>query len=271
MKYKSLVLLAIILLFQQTSSVILAQSEYQSLKRTYHSNYSLYTEERSAYETARQKYLSFGTLSAQTSAISAARSFITSGATSVLNYLDILNYTVRNLTNFDNTEKQQLFKLISDDQAYYRNIINTLATRDSLAEIEEISSSTSEYFSGVTKIKINLILVATELDKTITIQSGARDISNDISRLAEDYSQSKKNTINNWYAQTLVSLDNSDEQLKLAKTNIKLLIDVYEQAEGSLAKTRVNGGDVQKSIDDSQSLLHEIINNTDEIIIQVNK
>ncbi len=271
MKFKFFTLLLSLLVLITSVSVVLAQSEYLSLKRTYLSNFKIYQDQRSAYETAKAKYEAFGTLTAQTSAQGAAKSFLNAGATSTLNFLDILNYNVRNFTNFNNEDKEKIFKIISDDQIYYKNVLNKTATITALSELNQLSTDLEAYYKQTTAPKIKLILLFIETEKTINIQNGANDISNDISRLAEDYSQTKKSTINSWYDQTLDTLKQSEENIKLTKESINQLLNAYTVTDTKVKTSEnANLGKAQKSIDLSQGMLQVVLNNIDEIVVQVN-
>ena len=251
--------------------IVEAQSEYLSLKRTYLSNFSIYQDQRSAYETAKSKYESFGTLSAQTLAVGSAKSFLNAGATSTLNYLDILNYQVRNFKNFNNEDKEKIFKLIADDQVYFKNLLNKTATMTAISDLNTISLEVDTYYKQTTNPKIKLILLFIETEKTISIQNGAEDISNNISRLAEDYSQTKKSTINTWYQQTLDSLDQSGADIKATTENLSELLGIYLAPDQKLDYSqKASVSKAQTLIDNSQQILKSIINNIDEIVIQVN-
>ncbi len=271
MKFKLLTLLLSIIVLITSFSVVLAQSEYLSLKRTYLSNFKIYQDQRSAYETAKAKYEAFGTLTAQTTAQGAAKSFLNAGATSTLNFLDILNYNVRNFTNFNNEDKEKIFKIISDDQVFYKNILNKTATVTALSELNTISNDLEVYYKTTTTVKIKLILLFIETEKTINIQNGANDISNDISRLAEDYSQTKKSTINTWYQQTLDTLKQSEINIKQTKDSINELLDAYTVTDTKKKMSdNTSLSKAQKSLDLSQEMLKRVLNNIDEIVIQVN-
>ena len=119
--------------------------------------------------------------------------------------------------------------------------------------------------------KIKLILLFIETAKTISIQNGAEDISNNISRLAEDYSQTKKSTINTWYQQTLDSLDQSGADIKATTENLSELLGIYLAPDQKLDYSqKASVSKAQTLIDNSQQILKSIINNIDEIVIQVN-
>ncbi|MDA1338137.1 MAG: hypothetical protein O2871_02125 [bacterium] len=271
MKYKFIFSLICISVIAISIKTVNAQSEYLSLKRTYLSNFSIYQDQRGAYETAKSKYESFGTLSAQTLAAGAAKSFLNAGATSTLNYLDIINYQVRNFKNFDSKQQDMIFKLISDEQVYYKNLLNKTATITALSDLNNISTEVDLYYKATTAPKIKLILLFIETEKTIDIQNGANDISNDISRLAEDYSQTKKSTINVWYQQTLSTLTKSQKNIELATSNLEQILDSFINTDKKKDyDDKSSIGKTQKAIDDSQELLKTVINNIDEIVIQVN-
>ena len=270
MKYKLFVFITS-LLFLILGHTVNAQSEYLSLKRTYLSNFSIYQDQRRSYEIAKSKYESFGTLSSQTLAAGAAKSFLNAGATSTLNYLDILNYQVRNFTNFDNKTKEKIFKLIADDQTYYKALLNKTATITALSELNSISIEVDSHFKEITTPKIKLISLYIETEKTLSIQNGAEDISNNISRLAEDYSQSKKSTINTWYNQTLDTLNKSNGNLQTVRNNLDILLNTYLETETKLKyNDKTSIGKTQNLVDSSQEMLKTVINNIDEIVVQVN-
>jgi len=271
MKFKITILFLTVILLLSHTKFTSAQSEYLSLKRTYLSNFSIYQDQRNAYETAKLKYESFGTLSAQTLAAGSAKSFLNAGATSTLNYLDILNYQVRNFTNFSNEDKQKIFQLISQDQLFYKNLINKTATITSLSDLNNISTEVELYFKSTTQPNTKLILLFIETEKTIDIQNGAQDISNDISRLAEDYSQSKKSTINNWYQQTLDTLSKSEKEINSSTVILNELLNQYLEPEKKKQNNeKASIGKAQTNIDTAQQMLNTVIKNIDEIVIQVN-
>ena len=140
-----------------------------------------------------------------------------------------------------------------------------------ISDLNTISLEVDTYYKQTTNPKIKLILLFIETEKTISIQNGAEDISNNISRLAEDYSQTKKSTINTWYQQTLDSLDQSGADIKATTENLSELLGIYLAPDQKLDYSqKASVSKAQTLIDNSQQILKSIINNIDEIVIQVN-
>ena len=202
----------------------LAETAYPQSQASYLAALDSYRTSQQAFQTAKQKYLDYKTLTSQTSAISAGKSYLTSCINLVVSYLDILMEKTRASSVLSSSEKDYITDYYVKDRAYFNRSLQSISTLTTIEELEAISTDLNTHLTTETLPEIPLI-------RNIIAISDYR-------RFLEDLQSSLKNVtilfnnqdflgtpthdlINTWLAETNDKILSSSNLLNAATTEVR--------------------------------------------------
>jgi len=208
-----------------TASPIFAdETPYQKAEQTYLSRLDTYRSEQTNFQTARQKYLDYNTLTSETTAINAGRSFQEATIDLVTGYLDLIIEKTNETTSISSNDKEYLVNFYRAEKSYYDSKRKEVSSAVAKEELKALGDDLNNHLASETKTRLPIIraIIASNeyrsyLDQTAIIFEDTKKFIADQGFL----SKATADLIENWVGDTNDKLRQSNETMKEITLNIR--------------------------------------------------
>jgi len=231
----SILLLAIL----ATTGVVRAETPYQKAELAYLSKLDYYRVSLTNYQTARQKYLDYQTLTAETAAITAGKTYLDSSIDLTLGYLDLVIEKANETTSISSTDKQLIVDFYNTEKAFYQNKRSAVDNAVVVASLRTISSDLNDHLKTQTlnnlpyiKDLITLNAYRAYLEETNSTFAETKNLFD-----SQNYLSSPTTSlIQGWIRDTDGRIKTSNELVKKITENLRYFKEPPKDQQDSAAK-----------------------------------
>lgn|GEM_PF-2233543 len=231
----SILLLAIL----ATTGVVRAETPYQKAELAYLSKLDYYRVSLTNYQTARQKYLDYQTLTAETAAITAGKTYLDSSIDLTLGYLDLVIEKANETTSISSTDKQLIVDFYNTEKAFYQNKRSAVDNAVVVASLRTISSDLNDHLKTQTlnnlpyiKDLITLNAYRAYLEETNSTFAETKNLFD-----SQNYLSSPTTSlIQGWIRDTDDRIKTSNELVKKITENLRYFKEPPKDQQDSAAK-----------------------------------
>lgn len=231
----SILLLAIL----ATTGVVRAETPYQKAELAYLSKLDYYRVSLTNYQTARQKYLDYQTLTAETAAITAGKTYLDSSIDLTLGYLDLVIEKANETTSISSTDKQLIVDFYNTEKAFYQNKRSAVDNAVVVASLRTISSDLNDHLKTQTlnnlpyiKDLITLNTYRAYLEETNSTFAETKNLFD-----SQNYLSSPTTSlIQGWIRDTDDRIKTSNELVKKITENLRYFKEPPKDQQDSAAK-----------------------------------
>lgn len=224
MKRWAFVLVITTTIFSTAVAPALAADNSAEVEQTYLSKLDTYRSSITNWQTALQKYKDFNTLTAESAAISAAKTYLTNSIDLIMGYLEILVQKASNTESISSTDKDYINNFYKAEKAYFANQQKSVNTSQTREQVKAVGKDLNDHVNSETIPTVPLV-------KNLITVSQYKEILDNLSlsftetrTLAQNQNFLGKPTqdlINNWFTDTEDKLENSESLLKTVITDLR--------------------------------------------------
>lgn len=244
---------------------VLAVAPYQQAEQTYLSMLDTYRTNLTNYQTARQKFLDFNTLTAESGAINAGKTYLTSSINLITSYLDVLMEKANADASLSSSDKDYIVAFYQKDKAYYAGTTQAINAVSTAQDLISQSTDLNTHYQNDTTPAIPLIRsIITASDSSNYLDQIGQSLSN-VSQLLANQSFLGKPTVDlvhSWISDTQDKANQSSSILKEITTDIRTYKDGGLNPDDQrhfLEKTNSNIKTLQSNLVNHANSLLEIL------------
>lgn len=239
MKHFGIALFFTIFCLILTSSVTLAATnDYPQIEQTYLSRLDSYRTAFADWQTARQKYFDFKTLTAETAAVRAGSLYLTSSLNLIQAYLEILSNKASVSKGLGSGDQSYINDYYQKETAYVNQVKAQINSATTMAELTIISQSLDNNVRNDTLAKIPVIrgiIVSSDYRAHLEGLNSSLINTKNITASQNFLGGPTRELINTWLSDTETKIYASGELLKTITLDLREYKDDVKEKRKSLS------------------------------------
>lgn len=258
-----LILFSIATLLNSYIAISAQTFDFNRAYQDYLYNLNLYRTSHLAYLSARNEYLTYKTLTAETRALETTREMLKNRAEVLKTYLTALRMKLAETTGITNYQQNMQYLKLDNEVTWLSSHKESLSSPGSIADLLKVSSQLEEKYPGIELLSyqtLGTILAGKENSLREKVEAQAKKTEEKIAQMKKEGEDVAK--LERWLLEARKKITRSEEKQTEGENILKTIKSTEKEKKREFNKAQLALGEANQYLKEAISFLSETIRET---------